>query len=277
MSVALTSFLTKLNNLIGDNIAGTTDGNGEADGTTFVDSALSKYEDDYFGGGENSEWWAYASSQLRSIKSSQGSSGTIIVHRVFTAPITSGTAYQIHKYDRDKKFAAINQALNDAYPYFYKRVEDETTLNGLGASNNKYTVPATFTEFPDQISKKHTAGTIVTYTPITDFVAKEVSGTRYFYADITIDDDILLVGKTYLSPFTTDLSTTELTTGQADVVALLAAAILYRNLSGLVNATNSERFDSLANRYEKMWDEKKIKASKPSILPGELDWSWLDE
>ena len=114
-------------------------------------------------------------------------------------------------------------------------------------------------------------------TSITDFVAKKLDDKWYFYADITTGDDILLTGKTYLTQFTTDASLTELSSGQADVVALLAASILYRNLSGLVNATDSGRFDSLANRYEQMWEAKKVKASMPVLTSEKLDWSWLNE
>lgn len=276
MSIAFTAFLTKFNNLIDDNLNGTTDSAGNAAKLTLIDSALSKYGDGYFGNpGRDPEWWVYTESQLRSIKNSQGSSGTIEVHKAFTALIATSKAYSLHRFDRDKKKVAINQSLNAAYPWFYKRVEDETTLDGLGSSNNKYTVPATFTEFPDQIFKKHTADTVITYTPITNYVATEISGSRYFYADITLDDDILLVGKTYLSQFTTDTSTTELSDGQADVVALLSAATFYRNLAALVNAADSGRFDSVANRYEVMYEQKKVGASMPLLIPGKLDFGWL--
>jgi len=277
MSISLTNFLVKLNNLIDDNLNGTTTSNGNVAKTTLIDVGLTKYDDGYFGDpDENSEWWVYTESQLRSIRKFVSATGTISVHKAFAALIATSKAYSIHRFDRDKKKVAINQALNDAYPYFYLRVDDETALDGTGAGDNEYEVPATFTEFPDQIWKKHTSGTAITYTPITDFVAKRLDDTWYFYADITTGDDILLIGKTYLTQFTDDASTTELTTGQADVVALLAASILYRNLSGLVNATDSERFDSLANRYLEMYERLKVNKIMPRILPENLDWSWTE-
>ena len=278
MSTALTTFLTTFNNLIGDNLSGTTDGDGETDNLTFVDSALSKYEDGYFGDpGSNPEWWAYIGTTLRTIKSSQGSSGTIIVHKAFGSQIMSGTAYGIHHFDREKKFVAINQALNDAYPWFYKRVEDESTLKGTGAGANKYEVPNTFTEFPDQIWKKYESGTKVTYTEIIDYDVKQISDKMYFYANITTDYPILLVGKTYLSQFTNDISTTELTSGQADVVCFLAVCIFYRMLSSLVDASDSGRFNSLAGKYENMWEQRKNGAAMPLILPRKINYGWLDE
>jgi len=61
------------------------------------------------------------------------------------------------------------------------------------------------------------------------------------------------------------------------VVALLAAAIFCRTISGVVNASDSGRFDSLANRYEGMWDSRKFRAAMPSIQPTKLDWGWLNE
>ena len=169
-TTTLTVFLGKVNNYLGDNISGTTDSAGNAGKTTFIDSALSKYDDNYFGDPErNPQWWAYIASELRSIKGFTQSSGTVEVHKAFTAQVGTATTYQIHRYDRDKKILACNQALNEAYPYFYKRVEDSTTLDGKGSSDNKYTVPVAFTYFPDQIWQKHTATLVYTLTPITNY------------------------------------------------------------------------------------------------------------
>lgn len=279
MSITLTNFLVKFNNLIGDNITGTTDSAGNAGKTNFIDSALSRYEDGYFGDPErNPEWWAYIASQLRTIKGFTQSSGTVEVHKAFTAQVGTATAYEIHKFDRDKKFQACNQALNEAYPWFYKRVEDLTTLDGKGSSNNEYTVPNTFTYFPDQIWEKQVATLVITYVPITAYEIQEAAGAFKFCADITLANDIILIGKKELTAFTTsDASTTELSVAQADVVVLLAVAIFYRNLSAIVNTTDSGRFDSLANRYEGMWEQKKLRYSMPMILPDKLDYGWLNE
>lgn len=276
MSTSLTNFLVDVNNYLDDSISGTATSDGNAGKTTFVDSALAKYDDGYFGDPKRSvEWWAYIASELRPIKRSESSSGTVEVYTAFTAQVTSLTDYEIHRFDRDKKKISCNQALDAAYPYFYNRLEDSTTLDGLGASDNEYEVPSTFVEFPDQIWKKHTSGSVITYTPITNFEVMELSGTTKFYADITLDDDIVLVGKKYLSQFTNDVSTTELTSAQAAVVAMLAASIFYRTMSGVVNAADSGRFDSLANRFEQMYEQKKWRHCMPLVGQGPLDYSWL--
>lgn len=277
MSISLTNFLLKVNRLLGDDLTGTTTAIGNAGKTTLVDAGLEKYGDNYFGDPERlPEWWVYVSSQLRPVKQFTASSGTLEVYTAFSAQIASTSAYELHHFDRDKKIVACNQALVDCYPYFYDRVEDATTLDGKGASNNRYQVPTTFTEFPDRISKVSISGTKYTYTPITDYITTEISGIRYFYANITTGDDILLVGKTYLSQFTTDTSTTELSDNQANVVAFLAVSIFYRMMSGVVNATDSGRFDSLSNRYLALWDERKRSMGMPMIFADKDNMEWAN-
>ena len=275
MAITLTNFLVKINNLLDDNLTGTTTADGSTDKTTFIDSNLCKYDDGFFGDPErNIQWWAYVSSQLKSIKSFASATGEVMVYSAFSAQIAASTAYELHRFDRNKKIKAANQALNDCYPYFYKRIEDATTLDGKGSSDNEYTVPNTFTEFPDQIWQKHTATNVITYTQITDYDVTEIGGTFYFRANITLDDDIVLIGKKPLTAFTNDASTTELTDTQAEVVALLAASIMCRNLSATVNATDSGRFDSLANRYEQLYLARRLSTAMPILRPLSLDWSW---
>ena len=278
MSVMLSTFLGKVNNLLGDNISGTTTSNGNTDKTTFIDSSMSKYEDGYFGDPERrSEWWAYIGTALRPIKNFTSSSGTFEVYTAFSSQVSSSTAYELHRFDRDEKINAINMSLRECYPDFYQRVEDSTTLDGTGSDDNEYEVPATFAEFPDQIWQKDTDGDLITYTEITDYKVKELGGTYYFYADIVEDDDIVLIGKTYLSQFTTDSSTTELTDAQADVVALLATSIFYRTLSGKVNASDIGRFDALAARFLMLYEQRKNVTRMRYVLPRRVDWGWLDD
>jgi hypothetical protein len=81
---------------------------------------------------------------LRSVKSFVSNTGTIVVHKAFGSQVATSTAYSLHRFDRANKIIACNQALFEAYPYFYKIVTDFTTLDGKGASDNKYTIPNTF-------------------------------------------------------------------------------------------------------------------------------------
>ena len=278
MSIILPNFLIKLNHLIHDNFTGTTTSGGSTDKLTLVDTALKKFDDGYFGDpNRDPAWWVYYLSQLRSIKAFSGGAGTITVNSAFAAATLTATAYSLHRFDRDQKIAACNQALIAAYPWYYKRVEDEATLTGTGASDNEYTVPATFTEFPEQIFEKQVSGDKITYVPVTDFVVKEKAGSLYFYANITIGNKILLIGKTPLTAFTTDASTTELDNAQAEIVAYLAAAYMCRMISASINSSDAGRYDTLATRYENQFFARVGLTQKPRIVSNKLDWGWLGE
>ena len=279
-TITLTNFLKKVSILLDDYTTGTTTSNGNTGKTTLIDSGLSKYPDGWFGDPKRDpEYWAYVGTTLRSVENFVGASGTVVVHNAFGSQVASSTAYELHKFDRDKKILACNQALYECYPDFYLRVDDETTLDGLGSSDIDYEVPSAFVEFPDQIWKKHTSGDRIVYTQITDYEAKLVDGTWKFYAQITLDDDILLIGKKPLSQFTvtTDSSTTELTDIQANTVSFLAASIFYRTMSSVVNAQNSERFDALAYRFREMYEENAKKNRMPITLSPVSGFDWLDE
>lgn len=280
MTTTLTNFLAKVSVHLDDGWSSTTTAAGNAGGTTLVDSALKKYPDGHFGDpNRDPQWWAYISTTLLPVKNFTSSAGTIELYSAYGAPtqIASSTAYSLHKYDRDKKILACNQALYECYPDFYLRVDDETTLDGLGTSDIDYAVPAAFTEFPDQIWKKHTSGSKITYTQITDYDMKLLDGTWTFYANITESDDILLVGKTYLSQFTNDASTTELSAGQAHIVSYLAAAIFYEDFLDTVSAENTGRFEALARKRRDKYNELANRNRMPRILPVRQNFAWTGE
>ena len=101
-TITFTNFLTKVRNHLGDNLSGTTTSQGNAGKTTFIDSAMAKYEDDYFGGGnENVEWWVYLSSQLRPIKDFTSSTGTFEVYTAFSSQVAASTDYDLYRLNRD--------------------------------------------------------------------------------------------------------------------------------------------------------------------------------
>ena len=280
MTITLSSFLDKVSILLDDYLTSTTTDDGNSAKTTFIDSSLSKYPDNYFGNPDRDpEWWAYVGGELRSIKDFVGNTGTVIVYNAFSSQVTASTSYSIHKYDRDKKILACNLALYECYPDFYLRIDDETTLDGLGSSDIDYEVPSAFAEFPDQIWKKHTSGDKITYTQITNYDAKLVDGTWKFYANITKDDDILLIGKTYLTQFTAndDSSETELTDGQANTVAYLAASIFCRMMAGTVDASNSGRFDAMSQRFRNLYEDNANKNRMSRILPIKQGFAWTGQ
>jgi len=266
--ISLTEFLVKFNNIIKDNIRGVTDANGAADGSSFIDSNLSSYSDFYFGDPErDTRWQAYIGTQLRIIKESH-TDGVLIVHKPFSAQILANTAYEIHRYDRNDKINAINEALSKAYPWFYKKLEDESLV---GTVSNEYALPAGFTDYPNQIWVKYVDGDDITYREVSSYFFKD----NKFYASIPFGHSILLIGMTTLTPFGADDSVTELTDPQADVLCLLAASILFRKMSIVVSADDSGRFDSLSLRYEERWEREKLRKQMPFLLPNKINFGWL--
>ena len=272
VTITKANFMTKVDNYLNDNWASTTTSAGNADKKDLIDSELIHYANDYFNG-----WWVYVASQLRRVSDFQTATGTVEWLTATTAQVGSGVAYALHRYDRNKKIAAAQQALTLAYPWFYSQVEDETTLTGTGSGATEYQVPATFTEFPEKIYYKVITNTTdIEYVEVLDFKTRKAAGVNYFYADITTGEEILLVGKTYLTQFTSvDTSTTELDDSQANVVAMLAASIFCRMMSSTMNTKDAGRYDSLAQRYETMYEEHVKKLAEPRLTETELDFSWI--
>ena len=280
MTTTLVNFLAKVSIHLDDGWSSTTTSAGNTDGTTLVDSALKKYPDGHFGDpNRDPQWWAYISTTLLPVKNFTSSAGTIELYSAYGAPtqIASSTAYSLHKYDRDKKILACNQALYECYPDFHLEITDATSLDGTGPSDNKYTVPNTFIEFPAQIWAIDDATDNIKRTQITNYEMEKISGTWYFYADITTGEDILLIGKTYLSQFTNDASTTELSAGQAHIVSYLAAAIFYEDFLDTVSAENTRRFEALARKRRDKYNELANRNRMPRILPVRQNFAWTGE
>jgi len=157
MSITLASITAKLDTILGDIISGTTTSAGKSDKTSLVDSGLAHYPDDYFVG-----YTAFltASEQEQHIKEFLSPSGTLVVWKAFSAQVESSIAYKLYRFSQADKKLALNQALFDSFPSFYKYVRDETLWgqNAYGEESEdaefdkyKYDVPSGFYGFPDQI------------------------------------------------------------------------------------------------------------------------------
>ena len=64
--------------------------------------------------------------QIRRISDNTQSTGTITVSPAFSAQVASGVTYQLHKYDPNKKFLAIDKARLDVMDNVYKLVYADT-------------------------------------------------------------------------------------------------------------------------------------------------------
>ena len=274
-TITLVNFLQKVSIALDDHESSTTTSAGNSGGTTWIDSSLMKYPDGYFGDpNSDPEWWFYSGTTLRPVKSFSGGTGTGTLHNAFGSQIGNSTAYSLHFYDRDKKILACNLALYECFPDFYLRVDDETSLDGLGPTDIDYRVPSAFTEPPDRIWKKHTSGDKITYTQITDYEMVQVDLGWKFYANITEGDDILLEGKTFLAQFTTDTSTTTLNDMQANTVAYKAASIFCRIKAGTVNSQDAGRFKAMEGDHERTYQTLANSTRMERILPKKMDYSW---
>ena len=65
--------------------------------------------------------------EVRLVSDYTGSSGTITVAGTnLTADGSTGTTFEIYRYDPDQLRDAINDAANQAYPALFKRIDDRT-------------------------------------------------------------------------------------------------------------------------------------------------------
>ena len=158
MSTTLTAMRGKLNLLIGDiPVTGTTTSAGAADFTTFVDTALAKYdEEDYFQGWE--AYIALTTPEAQTVKTFLPASGTCTVYTAYAAQVAKSKTYAMCRFPMAHKKSALNRALNDVYPTFFARQISKTLWgqSSYGVSPEEfdkftYTVPAAFVEFPSEI------------------------------------------------------------------------------------------------------------------------------
>ena len=351
MTIALSAIRTQLNGIIGDIITGTTNAAGDSDKKSFIDTALAQYPDGYFMG-----WSAFipSASESKMVEMFIQPEGVIRVYSAYTTQVNTNTNYELQRFSPDEKKLALNQALYDVYPTFYKRIFDTSLYgqNSYGVSPNEYdkyiyTMPSTFVEFPAQIWKiegyygDHTgddnasaltdedaaftvneligltvynktdgsSGTVTANTATTitatlsggtdndwdkgdeyliqkpnampervlDYTVIDRAnlGSLQFYADINEKYIIRLVGMGQLTQFTTEASTTELTTDQARIVCFKAAGILYRMYSSRANSQDATRFEALAARFEAEYERLAQRKQMPILYDRlGLDWDW---
>lgn len=271
MTITLANMREKLNNILGDTITGITTSQGAADKTTLIDTALERYNDDYF-----KDYHVYIPSAVegRVIKTSLNTEGLLKVYKPFTAQVAATIAYELSRYSASDKLIVLNQALLAAYPYFYKRLED-VSLTSLGGSDTEYAVPAAFADnFPLQVWLKIVTDSVINYERVYHFQCVEIAGAKKIYASLVSGHTILLVGETWLTQFSNEASTTELSDEEAEIVCLKAASNLYRRLAATVNSEESGRFEALVIACEADFD-RLIKAKRMPILNKmSVDFRW---
>ena len=115
--------------VLGDDFSSDTTGDGASDGTTVVDTTLQQYGDNYLDG-----WWIYLESDGSERRISSFAGSTATVAPAFSAQVSSGAAYRLHRYQPSKMFAALDSARFQVYPDLYRIVHDEMSLRHSGNS-----------------------------------------------------------------------------------------------------------------------------------------------
>ena len=253
---------------------GTTSGAGEDDKKSFVDEGLGAYPDRWF---KNKSAYLPATSEERITVGSHAPEGVIQVSAPFASVVAITTAYEIHSIPGmvALKNDALNKALRECFPRYYKYLVDET-LVGKGSGDNTYSIPVAFArEFPSQLWLKRVNGTKTELTLGDVDYFLESDGVRKFVADISPDYTIRLVGRATLTQFTTDVSTTELSETQADVVCYKAAALLYMALRGERNsAEDVSRYEGLQQEKEMYYEVHSRREGMPAIRRRPMRITW---
>ena len=140
MSYTGAELLQGFSQFISDWFTSETTATGTASGTTLVDDALKQYTSKRLAGrfvritsaGDNQYLY-------RPIANNDGSTGVVEFMYPFPAQITSGTTYEIHKYEPADKFKALDEARFDAADSVYQLLYDETiTADGR---TDTFTIP----------------------------------------------------------------------------------------------------------------------------------------
>lgn len=141
MTITGANILLGFSEFINDYDSGTTTSAGNSGGTTVVSTTLSLYGDGRLAG-----WYVRLTSgtstlQTRRITDNTQSSGTLTVAPAFSAQVASAVTYQLHRYDPNKKFLAIDKARLDVMDNVYRLIYDDTTTSD--GRSAVYDIPST--------------------------------------------------------------------------------------------------------------------------------------
>lgn len=129
MSLTGAQLLAGFSDFIGDYWSSTTTSAGASDGSTLVDTALQRFgRDGLIDGYIRLTSGTYT---LQHRRVSNFTTSTATVAPVFGGQVASGVTYQFHRYDPDRKFAALDRARSLAYPQLAVVTMDDT-LTGDG-------------------------------------------------------------------------------------------------------------------------------------------------
>lgn len=149
----------------GEVTAGAATGNGNAGGTTFPDTGMSTYGDDFY-----NDWYVLLTSgtyvgQWRKVADFTQSTGTFTVDRAFGGQVASGVTYQVYKHNPGWYTEALRLAAALSYPGVHK--------------------PADFLVVPDEYEVGQ-QGTPSFYVPPT--AVRDVWGVKVDTGSVLVED-----------------------------------------------------------------------------------------
>jgi hypothetical protein len=133
--------LAGLSEFVNDYEASTTTSAGNSGGTTLVDTYASRYGDGYLSGMFIRITSGTSVNQIRRVTSNTQATGTITVAPAFSAQVATSVTYQIHKYDPQLKFRALDKARFDVIDNVYQLIYDDTVTSD--GQSDVYDVPPT--------------------------------------------------------------------------------------------------------------------------------------
>ena len=168
------------------------------DSTTLVDTSLSRFDDDYLVG-----WYIRITENVNSnqylsrrITNFVGSTGTCTVSPAFAGATGSGTEYELHRYNPEEKFSALDEARISAYPALGQReVDDTSTGDGV---NRLFDIPTAIRRGPVQVYTESFQTPDVSWNFLTTPQGNSTTGwtaSSLTLSTLTKDDSDLVVPK----------------------------------------------------------------------------------
>lgn len=226
MSRTGAQLLTDFSDFIGDNWASVCTSAGASDGTTLVDTLLQRYGRDLIRDGYIRVTQS-GSNQYVVRRVSNFTTSTATLAPAFPAQVASSSAYEFHRYDPARKFAALDRARYLAYPQLAVIAFDDT-VTGDG-QESQFLVPSTIRKGPVQVYEEKYLSPLQGWNPLShpalDVLTNWTAATLTAAIQARIDQDWLI--PKYAAQFCTKLtgagSYTQAVSAMSGVTAARAA------------------------------------------------------
>ena len=230
MSLTGAQLLTGLSEFIGDYIAATTTSAGASDGTTIISTILRRYGDDYLRDFYARPTGATNQFEIRRVSSFASATGTCTVAPAYTAQAATSQAIEVHRYDPEEKFKALDAARPRVIDALFKIVHDDT-ITGDGHSR-VFDIPSSVRFGPTWVYEEDPLGTDVDWNFLTSAEGDSLTGwtasstTASLYTEDSSDLIVPKYGTTatkLVTAATTAATYTQVVADMTTVTAALAA------------------------------------------------------